>query len=146
MRTYILFIFGSFEDHQDIEYFCMEVLGSSDSVVSLKYVIDNLKNVVVIFDTGLEEEKIKQEISTLLNNENISFYFMFKKEHLVLSYIPESMKNLIFKPTSDILRIEISTISNSNKYNLDDILDKIEKYGLDSLTQDEKNFLDNFKL
>lgn len=146
MRTYILFIFGSFEDHQDIEYFCMEVLGSSNNVISLKYVIDNLKNIIVIFDTSIDEQKIKKEISDLLNNENVAFYFMFKKEDLILSYIPESMKNLIFKPTDDIIRIEVSTLNKQSVFNLDDILDKIETYGIDSLTPEEKNFLDNFNL
>ena len=26
MKTFILFIFGMFEDHEDIEYFCNEIL------------------------------------------------------------------------------------------------------------------------
>ena len=30
-------------------------------------------------------------------------------------------------------------------YELDDLLDKIEKTGMDSLTPDEKKFLDNFE-
>jgi hypothetical protein len=31
------------------------------------------------------------------------------------------------------------------KLELDDLLDKIKLYGVDSLTVDEKNFLDNFE-
>ena len=30
-------------------------------------------------------------------------------------------------------------------FSLDDILDKIDQMGVDSLTQEEKNFLDNFE-
>lgn len=147
MRTYILFIFGDFEDHEDVEYFCMEVLGRSDQIVSIKYVIDHHhNNMVVIFDSGVEEEKLKNEISNLLNTDNISTYFMFKKENLLLSYIPEEIKNLIFKPTSDLLKIEVNLIKTQKELNLDDILDKIEKNGIDSLTIEEKKFLDNFNL
>jgi len=147
MITYILFLFGNFEDHDDIEFFCMEVLGANESIASLKYVIDNSKNIIVIFDSGVEENKLRSELETLLNNENILFYFMFNKYDIVLSYIPESINNLIFKPTSDILKIQIDKNINeiSKDHNLDDLLDKIEKNGIDSLTPDEKRFLDNFE-
>lgn len=140
-------MFGNFEDHDDIEFFCMEVLGANESIASLKYVIDNSKNIIVIFDSGVEENKLRSELETLLNNENILFYFMFNKYDIVLSYIPESINNLIFKPTSDILKIQIDKNINeiSKDHNLDDLLDKIEKNGIDSLTPDEKRFLDNFE-
>ena len=72
---------------------------------------------------------------------------MFNKYDIVLSYIPESINNLIFKPTADILKIQIDKNINeiSKDHNLDDLLDKIEKKGIDSLTPDEKRFLDNFE-
>lgn len=145
----MLFLFGNFEDHEDIEFFCMQVLAESKCVTSLKYVIDNLKNVVVIFDSEIKKDELIPEIDNLLNNENVLFYFMFEKESLLTSYIPEGMANLIFKPmqTDDILKIEVNRIQNSSRksINLDDILDKIEKMGIDSLTPEEKNFLDNFE-
>lgn len=147
MRTYILFIFGLFEDHQDIEYFCMEVIGQSNKIASIKYVIDHHQNnIIVIFDSEINEEKLKNEMSSLLDNENISTYFMFKKQDLVLSLIPKTIKDLIFKPTSDLLKIECSILKSETDFNLDDILDKIENEGIDSLTTDEKKFLDNFNL
>jgi hypothetical protein len=34
---------------------------------------------------------------------------------------------------------------NKVVYDLDEVLEKIERSGLDSLTEDEKNFLDNFE-
>lgn len=149
MKTYILFLFGNFDDHEDIEFFCMNVIAESKSVSSLKYVIDNLKNLVVIFDSNVKKEDLIDEIDLLLNNENVLFYFMFEKESLLTSYIPESMANLIFKPIEldNVLRIEVNRLENKDKksINLDDILDKIEKSGLDSLTPDEKKFLDNFE-
>jgi len=146
MTTYVLFLFGTFEDMDDVEYFCMEVLGASESIASLKYMIENSKNIIVIFDTTVELEKIQNELSSLLNNENVLFYFMFKKESIVLSHIPETMNNLIFKPTSQILKFQIGDMVEDNQeHNLDDILDKIEKTGVESLTPSEKKFLDNFE-
>mgnify|MGYP003331056154 FL=1 len=71
---------------------------------------------------------------------------MFKKESIVLSHIPETMNNLIFKPTSQILKFQIGDMVEDNQeHNLDDILDKIEKTGVESLTPSEKKFLDNFE-
>jgi hypothetical protein len=35
MNTFILFIFGMFEDHEDIEYFCMDVICEMDCVKSV---------------------------------------------------------------------------------------------------------------
>lgn len=147
MKTYILFLFGSFQDTEDIEYFCMEVLGESGIVDSLKYVIDNLNNIIVIFDSNVDEKKLISEIDSLLNNNNMVFYFLFPKESIIGSYIPESMRTLIFKPNSDILRLELnlSSDTNNDNLNLDTILDKIKKFGVETLTPSEKKFLDNFE-
>lgn len=147
MKTYILFLFGKFEDHEDIEYFCLEILGGCRSISSLKYVIDNLNNVIVIFDSEAKNEQLVKDIDELLNNENILFYFMFEKQSLISSYIPETMANLIFKPSNDVLKIELKMMKNVERKetNLDDILDKIDKTGIESLTAEEKKFLDNFE-
>jgi signal recognition particle receptor subunit beta len=145
MQTYLIFIYGSFEDEEDIEYFCMEVLGSSKNVISLKYVVDNLKNIIVIFESGVSEDKVMSEMSSLLNNENIAFYFMFNKEDLLLSFIPEQMRDLLFKSTGEIIKINVSTQNIKKSYNLDEILEKIDTHGIESLTPEEKKFLDNFE-
>jgi hypothetical protein len=147
MTTYILFIFGKFEDHDDIEFFCMNVLGELKSISSLKYVIDNLHNVIIIFDSESKEAILMNDIDDLLNNQHVLFYFMFKKENLISSYIPEEMAHLIFKPSTDILKIELKMMSPKQKkeINLDDILDKIDRNGIESLNAEEKKFLDNFE-
>jgi hypothetical protein len=158
MGTYILFLFGKFQDHEDIEYFCMEVLGESELFTSLKYVIDNLNNIIIIFDSEYEKQKLTTELDSLLDNDNVMFYFLFPKESILSSHIPESMRNLIFKPSSDILNSAPKTEEdgeiilnnildrmNEDKLILDDILDKIERFGIDNLTPLEKKFLDNFE-
>ena len=51
MKTYILFIFGMFDDHEDIEYFCTEVLAESKVIESVRFVIENSQNIIVIFES-----------------------------------------------------------------------------------------------
>lgn len=146
MNTYIIFVYGTFDDHEDVEYFCINVLGESQSIESLKYVIGNEKNIAIIFDTKKSESEIVKELSEVLDNENILFYLMFRKNDVVLSYIPETIRNLIYKPSTEILKIEYNQIDikRPETLSLDDILEKIEKKGIKSLTEEEKKYLDNF--
>jgi hypothetical protein len=63
------------------------------------------------------------------------------------------MKDFIFKPKEShtSLRIEypsdkrVKEPINFETMDLDIILEKIEQFGVDSLTEEEKNFLDNFE-
>lgn len=145
MKTYILFIYGTFEDHQDIEFFCMEILAGSDAVKSLKYVIESQQNIIVIFDSDLTHKELSNELFGLMGNETIKFYFMFERDKLVTAHLPEQVKDFIFKPTPDVDAIKVDYVKKSTKpLDLDELLEKIDEFGIDSLTEDEKNFLDNF--
>jgi hypothetical protein len=46
-----------------------------------------------------------------------------------------------------MVKVEYEKYADVKKVSLelDDVLDKIELYGMDSLTSDEKKFLDNFE-
>jgi hypothetical protein len=145
MKTFILFIFGTFEDHEDIAFFCTEILGSSTAVKSLKYVIESSQNIIVIFDSELEHKELSQELYETLVSDVVKFYFMFERSSLVCAHLPEQVKDFIFKPLPDSSAIEINYIKNTpEELDLDEVLDKIEKMGMSSLTDEEKNFLDNF--
>jgi hypothetical protein len=137
MKTYLLFIFGSFQDHDDVEFFCTEIFNQSEAIISPKYVIENLNSVIMIFDSEYDYTKLSNEIHTLLNNENIEYYFLFEKEGLVSAHLPKTYNDFIFK---------FKSIKNEEpeKLELDELLDKIQKSGMDSLTSEEKKFLDNF--
>ena len=54
MNTYLLFIYGTFENHEEIDFFCMDVLSDSEVIKSLKYVIENGENIIVIFETDVD--------------------------------------------------------------------------------------------
>ena len=65
MNTYILFLYGSFEDREDIEFFCSEVF-PSESIMSVKYIIENNQNIIVIFDSELEKVELAKELYQVL--------------------------------------------------------------------------------
>lgn len=145
MKTLILFIFGMFDDHEDIEYFCNEILGESPTINSVRYVIENSQNIIVVFDSETDYKTLSQDLYTLLMNDNVKFYFIFDRDSLVTAHLPQQVKDFIFKPsgTSTMIRVDYDK-NSSPSMDLDELLDKIEQMGIDSLTPEEKNFLDNF--
>ena len=148
MRTYLLFLFGVFEDHGDIEFFCLEILGQAESINSVRYVIENNQNVIGIFDSNVDHGKLSEEIHGLTKNDSIKFYFLFEKNSLVSVFLPDTVNDFVFKPSSmDPLMMKIQYTKYSDEpeiFDLDSILEKIEEYGVESLTPLEKKFLDNF--
>jgi hypothetical protein len=142
MRTYIIFIYATFEDHDDLEYFCLEhFVQVSESGV--KYVIESLGNCVIIFESEKNEEQLREDVRNTLKIEHIKFYFMFEREDLYLAHLPESLKDFIYKPI-DNKKMSFDVRVMYEDFNLDEILEKIQKEGVDSLTDEEKKYLDGF--
>lgn len=140
MNQYILFVYGNFEDHEDVEFFCSEIFTQSEVIESVKYIIENLKNVILIFESSIDQTKLSIEVFNLLDNENIDYYFLFQKSGMVSAHLPNSINEHIFKFKVD----DLPNKNEETKMDLDLILDKIKKEGISSLTQDEKKFLDSF--
>jgi hypothetical protein len=108
-------------------------------------VIENSQNIIVIFDSESDYKTLSQDLYTTLTNDNVKFYFIFDRDSLVTAHLPQEVKDFIFKPSTDSSMIKIEYNKNpTKKMDLDDLLDKIEQTGIDSLTPEEKNFLDNF--
>ena len=147
MNTYVLFIFGMFDDHEDIEYFCSHVISESKTIESIRFMIENSENIIVIFDSNQEPSKISEDLFPLLIDEHIKFYFIFDIKNLITAHLPQQIKDLLYKQFDDntIVRIDHERIKKTIRLDLDDLLEKIKDYGVESLTEDEKNFLDNFK-
>lgn len=144
MKTYLLFIFGMFEDHEDIEFFCTQVLAESKVIGSVRFVIENSQNIIVVFDSEFDHKNISNELFGLLINDNIKFYFIFDRENLVTAHLPAEVKDFIFKPASDNNIVRVEYEKHSPILDLDQVLEKIEENGIASLTPEEKKFLDNF--
>lgn len=146
MNTFILFIFGMFEDHEDIEYFCMEVIGEMECVKSVRYVIENSENVIVIFDSNVELQKLSKDMFDVLKNDSVRFYFIFDRNNLVSAHVPQEIKDFIYKPSNiKFMNLDYEKPVSLQVFELDELLEKIEKTGMDSLTSEEKKFLDNFE-
>jgi hypothetical protein len=147
MKTYILFIFGMFDDHEDIEYFCSHVISESKTIESIRFMIENSENIIVIFDSTQEPSKISEDLFPLLIDEHIKFYFIFDRENLITAHLPQQIKDLLYKQFDDntIVRIDHERIKKTIGLDLDNLLEKIKDYGVESLTEEEKNFLDNFE-
>lgn len=145
IRTYTLFIYGTFEGHEEVEYFCMEIMANSPAVSSLRYVIENNNNIIVIFDSDFEAQNLASELLNFMINDTVKYYFLYPLDTLVTAHLPEKLKDFIFKPKEIDMNIKVEYIKpRSRDFDLDEVLEKIEKTGLGSLTDDEKNFLDNF--
>jgi hypothetical protein len=147
MKTYILFVFGMFDDHEDVEFFCTDVLGDTPVIKTVRFVIENSQNVIVIFDSDVDIKRLSQELFSVLTTDNIKFYFIFDRDSLVSAHLPKEVKDFIYRPVGDnsIMKLEYQKNNDDIIMDLDDLLDKIEQMGIDSLTPEEKNFLDNFE-
>jgi len=133
-----------FEDHEDIEFFCTQVLAESKVIGSVRFVIENSQNIIVVFDSEFDHKNISNELFGLLINDNIKFYFIFDRENLVTAHLPAEVKDFIFKPASDNNIVRVEYEKHSPILDLDQVLEKIEENGIASLTPEEKKFLDNF--
>ena len=147
MGSYILFIFGAFEDHDDLEFFCLEHF-TKVSESGIKFVIESGGNCVIIFDSEKDRKDLIKDVKETLAIEHIKFYLMFEKDKVFFAELPESLSNFIFKPAEvsedDNTPIKIKITYLDTNYDLDEILDKIQVSGIESLTEGEKKFLDEF--
>jgi hypothetical protein len=136
-----------FEDQEDIEYFCTQILGDNPLFTSIKFVVEREQNIIVIFDSDIDEKTLSNELYSILINDNIKFYFIFDRENLITAHVPKEIKDFIFKNTNEnsIVKIEYERVKKPLKLDLDQVLDKIEEKGMESLTPEEKKFLDNFE-
>lgn len=146
MKSYILFLLGTFETHEEIEYFSIKVFGGSDIVDYIKLVIENIPNATIVFDSEMSEKEIIKALPDYLTNEYVKFYFLFPLESMTTFYLPEQLKHYMFKPNVHSTIITIERVEDDmTEPNLDDILEKIKTFGVDSLTDKERDFLDNFE-
>jgi signal recognition particle receptor subunit beta len=146
-NSFILFIFGMFEDTEDIEFYCNEVLLENPAVKSLRFIVENSKNLIVILDSDKTQKELSKSLHKDLLDQNVKFYFIFRRDEVVAAHIPEQVKKFIYGEVSDeekYISVQYTKVSKVDSLDLDEVLEKIKNNGIDSLTKDEKKFLDNF--
>jgi len=146
MNSYILFIYGMFDDMEDIEFYCNEILLKNKSVKSLKFLVENNKNLIVILSSDHNHDTLSKSLHEDLLDQNVKFYFLFRKDEVISANLPEEVKEFIFGngKKEHYMVIKYSRTSRIESLDLDVVLEKIKKDGIDSLTKDEKKFLDDF--
>ena len=146
MNSYILFIYGQFDDTEDVEYYCNEVLLKNKEVKGLKFLVENTKNLIVVIYSDTPHDKLSKSIHEDLLDQNVKFYFLFKREDMISANLPQEVKEFIFSDSKPehFMVIQYSKQSRIESLDLDNVLDKIKEKGIDSLTKDEKKFLDDF--
>lgn len=146
-NSFILFIFGMFEDTEDIEFYCNEILLENPAVKSLRFIVENSKNLIVILESDKTQKELSKSLHKDLLDQNVKFYFIFRRDEIVSAHIPEQVKKFIYgevKEEEKYIMVQYSKVSKVNSLDLDEVLEKIKNKGIDSLTKDEKKFLDNF--
>ena len=146
-NTFILFIFGMFEDTEDIEFYCNEILLENPAVKSLRFIVENSKNLIVLIESDKTQKELSKSLNKDLLDQNVKFYFIFRRDEIVSAHIPEQVKKFIYgevKEEEKYIMVQYSKISKVDSLDLDEVLEKIKNKGIDSLTKDEKKFLDNF--
>ena len=146
MNSYILFIYGQFDDIEDIEYYCNEVLQANKEVKSLKFLVENNKNLIVRLDSEATHDKLSKSLHEDLVDQNVKFYFMFRRDEVVSANLPHEVRDFIFSDykAENFMVVQYSKQSRVESLDLDKVLEKIKRDGIESLTKDEKKFLDNF--
>jgi len=152
MKTYLLFLYPNFETHEEIEFFCLEVFASSPLIDKVRFVIeDSSKSIIIIFESKSARKELSEELQNIISMEDIKFYFLFDRESIHSANIPIELKDFIFKPNPEHSSIKLDYNKEKNEeksvdfMDLDSILEKIDQYGLESLSEDEKKFLDEFQ-
>jgi len=146
METYILFFSGNFKTRKELELFTAGSFIKIPSIFSIKFIIEKRESLIAIFSSELDSELLKEEIRVGLENEPIKFYFLFNIKSLVDQKIPEEILVMIHNeiPKDSVFFIEVFA-RDEDDFDIDEILEKIEKTGVESLTKAEKYFLDHFK-
>jgi hypothetical protein len=149
MKSYILFLFATFPDLEELEFFCLEHFPQI-SVNGLKYVIESNGNCIIIFDSDKEKDDLVESLNDILSLDHIRFYIIFEKGSIFWAELPKDLNNFIFKPIStepNTFKTDTKKKANDEKkeLNLNDVLEKIQNQGIESLLPEEKKFLDDFE-
>jgi hypothetical protein len=141
MKSYILFVYGQFDDTEDLQFFLNDILGQIDLITDVRFIIQNFENIIVIFSSNSPPHEIDDALGFMGNLNQINYYIMFKLENIVSFILPDKLKDIIFKPN---IKDDYDVIKIEKKLDLDEILEKISKNGLDSISDDERKFLNDF--
>jgi hypothetical protein len=108
-----------------------------------------------IYTSELLDDKILDEVISAIDtyhNDKIldtvnMMGLIFSREDFEKKFnvkVEDLQKNMYGGPNQEISDIDRIKNENENKYNIDDILERITSVGIENLTLEEKEFLDNY--
>jgi hypothetical protein len=134
-----------FDTPEDSENYCRNVINELTYINNIRIIVESSQNIITIFDSEMDEKTLSTELFNVLNGDNVKMYFLFLRDNLITTHIPYDITKFLFnKVEKNIMLIDYNK-NGVTEFNLDDILEKIEVSGIDSLTPNEKKFLDNFE-
>jgi hypothetical protein len=112
------------------------------------------KNDKCIYTSELLDDDILDEIISAIDtyhNDNIldtvnMMGLIFSRQDFEKKFnvkVEDLQKNM-YGPNQEVSDIDRIKNENENKYNIDDILERITSVGIENLTSDEREFLDNY--
>lgn len=126
MNKYLLTFYNVTEDLQDELDLFLNIINSIDLIK-----MPNLR----LFGSNVDPILIQKQLKKV-NDE-----FLNENSYLFLTPLPQDGSNVYFTYTEDLIKsAEITKLSDKT---IDDILDKINSFGLDSLTKEERLILDS---
>ena len=141
MVKYLLIIFTGFEDQEQTIQFCSEKFNDKKFEEN-RYIIENDKNIFIIFESNKKRNEISRELFELLDIPEVNIYILNELSKVLSIYLPKPLKNFIYgKKVDENL---ITPFINEEELNLDEILEKIRIDGINSLNKSEKKFLKKF--
>lgn len=153
MKTYLLFVYSDFDDREDIEFFCLDILGNTPGIKKVRYVIEgSTNNIIVIFESDSERKDLANNLKESIPVDAVKFYFLFERESIYSANLPVQLRDFMFKVTDEHTSLLLEYEKKPEKthttkdLDLDVILEKIKQFGVESLTSIEKKFLDNFNI
>lgn len=142
----MIFLFATFKEGEDLRYFCYEHF---PQIVEgkVQYILFT-NGCIILLDSDKSKEELTESIEEILDIDDIHFYLMFEKDSLYFYDLPADLEAIVNNGEyTDLNKEQIfsAAYDTEETFDIDSILDKIKYSGIDSLTEDEKNFLENFE-
>ena len=86
MRTYLLFVYGIFDDPQDIDFFCSDVIAGTKGIEKVRNIVEiGSNNIIVIFSSELDQKTLSEELHNSITVDVVKFYWwvLFRRNWLV---------------------------------------------------------------
>ena len=69
MTRYVLFLYGSFIDDEEVEFFCTEIF-TDVKFHNIRFLVENIRNLIILFDSNMEKKELSEKLYELLASKS----------------------------------------------------------------------------